>query len=269
MFLCYSHPRNRGLQKENVMSNDTKRPPRWRRIGRVTHAFLVYYTVGIWFYLFWILPYKQSGRLIVHGQDRYKAALARGRVAIVANHPSVVESYFLSVLLCGSFWKSIPELWPYSLPDPASFLPRWLWWFFPLIRCVTVERHSTTSRRRALYRSIELLKQGECIVIHPEGGRTNKGTSFLCGMAGRRIRVPLEQGVATIITSLPDIEVLPVWIDVQGDAFTGVLSYREALARGLTITVGEPFVATNTARGKEGRRDLLVTVAEQVLNTTE
>ena len=236
-------------------------------MGKVLHAFSLYYTVGIWFYLFWVLPYQLSGKLVVHGQERYEAALRRGRVVIVANHPTVVESYFLSVLLSSSFWKSIPELWPYSLPDPASFLPRWLWWFFPLIRCVTVERGSGVSRTRALHRSIELLREGECIVIHPEGGRTNKGTFFTHGHSGRRIRAPLEPGVATIIASTPDIEVLPVWIEVQGEAYTGILSYREALVRGLIVTVGEPFQVTTTARGKEGRKDLLTEVAYQLLDT--
>lgn len=247
------------------MCNKTKRPPRWRRIGRVIHAFLIYYTVGIWFYLFWILPYQQSGRLIVHGGSRYKAALQRGRVVIVANHPTVVESYFLSVLLCSSFWKAIPELWPYSLPDPGSFLPRWLWWFFPLIRCVIVERGEVSARRRALHRSIELLRKGECIVIHPEGGRTTKGDFYTYGPFNRRIRAPLEPGVATLIGSLPDIEVLPVWVDVHGGPYSGVLSYREALRRGFTITVGEPFQIRTTAKGKEGRREVLFEVVQRLL----
>lgn len=250
------------------MFTRTKRPPRWRRIGRVTHAFLVYYTFGIWFYLFWIVPYQQSGRLVVHGQSRYKAAMQRGRVVIVANHPTVVESYFLSVLLCGSFWKAIPELWPYSLPDPGSFLPRRLWWFFPLIRCVTVERGDVSARIRALHRTIQLLKKGECIVIHPEGGRTTKGTFCTYGPFSRRIRSPLEPGVATIIRSMPDIEVLPVWIDVHGAAYSKVLTYREALKRGFTVTVGEPFQVGTTTKGKEGRSEVLFEVAHRLLHAT-
>lgn len=251
------------------MKHDTKRPPRWRRIGRVVHAFLIYYTVGLWWYLFWIFPYQQSGRLIVHGRDRYTAALQRGRVVIVTNHPSVVESYFLSVLLAGSFWRSIPELWPYSLPDPGSFLPRWLWWFFPLIRCVTVERGNVSSRRRALHRSIDLLRKGECIVIHPEGGRTTKGDFHTYGPSHRRIRTPLEPGVATIIASIPDIEVLPVWVDVHGPEYTGVLSYCEALKRGFTITVGEPFQVRSIIKGKEGRPSVLFEVAQHILYTSQ
>lgn len=250
------------------MLNETKRPARCRRMGRVAHAFLVYYTLGLWFHLFWILPYRVSGRLVIHGRERYEAALRRGRVVIVANHPSVVESYFLSVLLSSFFWRSIPELWPYSLPDPGSFLPRWLWWSFPLIRCVTVERGSVASRRRALHRSINFLRKGECIVIHPEGGRTTKGISYTYGPSLRRIRTPLEPGVATIIASMPDIKVLPVWVDVHGPEYSGVLSYWEALTRGFTITVGEPFQVQTSLKGKRGRSKVLLEVAEQILYTS-
>ncbi len=251
------------------MSNDTKRPPRWRRIGKVAHAFLLYYTVGFWFYLFFTLPYRWSGKLVVHGQERYEAALRRGRVLIVSNHPAVVESYFLSVLLAQSFWKAIPELWPYSLPDPASFLPRWLWWIFPLIRCVTVQRRDAVSRKQALLRSIELLAEGECLVIHPEGGRTNKGAWFVHGPHNRRLRMPLEQGVATIILSTKDIVVLPVWVDLHGGVCTDVLPYHTALRRGLTITVGDPFQVSSSQRGREARVMVLHKVSLELLYCRE
>ena len=248
------------------MQSDTKRPPRWRRVGKVLYTFSLYYLVGIWCYLFFVLPYRRSGKLIVHGQERYEAALKRGRVVIVANHPAVIESYFLSVLLCGSFWKSIPELWPYSLPDPATFLPRWLWWFFPLIRCVTVQRGNASSRSRALVRSIELLREGECLVIHPEGGRTTKGTEFIFGPEGRKLRIPLEQGVTTIVGAAIDVEVLPVWIAVQGETLTHVLSFSEAFKRGLEITIGEPFAVSSREKGRVGRTKVLNEIALQILH---
>jgi 1-acyl-sn-glycerol-3-phosphate acyltransferase len=209
-------------------------------LGKVIHAFLMYYLVGVWFHLFFIIPYRSMGKLTVVGIERYAKALERGRIVIVANHPLVVESYFLSVLLADSFWKRIPERWPYSFPDPNSFLPRWLWWFFPLIRCIQVERDDEYSRQRALRAAITLLREGEAVVIHPEGGRTSKGEFIHCFTNGRRLRVPLTEGVA-LLAGIKDVLVLPVWVEPHEGTKERTLSYASALRIGVTIAVGDAF----------------------------
>jgi hypothetical protein len=68
--------------------------------------------------------------------------------------------------------------------------------------------------------------------------------------------------------STPDVLVLPVWVDVQGEAYEGVLPYVSALKRGLTITVGEPFQVSHVAKRREARTDVLVQIAHHLLYTT-
>jgi 1-acyl-sn-glycerol-3-phosphate acyltransferase len=241
----------------------TYRLPRKRRIGKVVHAFLMYYLVGIWFHLFFIVLYRHKGKLVVIGYERYREALERGRVVIVANHPAVIESYFLSVLLTDSFWWRIPEQWPYSFPDPASFLPKWLWWFFPLIRCVTVRRGNTREQRDALFRARRLLNEGETIVIHPEGGRTAKGKEFTTAENGRCLRIPLAEGVATLARD-KTVLFLPVWVEPHGGLSRTTLSYREALHRGMSITVGEAFSIDPMLK----RNEMMHIISDRILHAT-
>lgn len=262
LFLCYIHRGLASSTKEDPMVQDTKRPPRWRRVGRVSYALFFAYTVGI-ILRFYFRRYEATGKFHVEGYERYKAALHRGKVIIVTNHPGVPESLFLAAMWYREPFSSAPELWPYSFPDPVSFLPKYLWWCTYLLRAVPVHRAEEKKKIHAVTVAKRLLLQGEVLVLHPEGGRTTKGTHFL-SIEDRRLRLPLSEGVS-FLAGLPEVEILPVWVEFKGEPLHAVESYRSLIARGLTISVGESFCVDVTQKGKKYRTERMERIAKSIL----
>jgi 1-acyl-sn-glycerol-3-phosphate acyltransferase len=241
----------------------SRRPKRAARAGHVLRAFTFYYTVG-WILHWCLVRYEKSGRLTVSGHEQYFAALRRGKVLIVANHPGVIESLFIATLGHTHFWCEVSELLPFSFPDPASFLPRWLWWVGPFIRCVPVHRASTHKKTASLRSALQLLSSGEVLVLHPEGGRTRKGTSFVEHPSGRRMRADQSTGAAFLAVQ-PDVLVLPVWVSFHGGLPQPHETYRDLWRRGLHIAVGTPF-AIDRSR-KQSREKIQQQITEAILST--
>jgi 1-acyl-sn-glycerol-3-phosphate acyltransferase len=96
----------------------------------------------------------------------------------VANVPSTG-----GLIVCGNHFATLdPPMVPAFLPRPDSwsmakseyFRKRWQRWLFTAYQSFPVVRH--TADRAALRRAFDLLKDGQVVVIYPEGTRVESGT---------------------------------------------------------------------------------------------
>lgn len=201
-----------------------------------------------------LLIYMALGKLRVKGWRTLILALVRGKVIIAPNHPAVLESLFLAILCCPFFPLFAPIFWPYSLPDPRTFLPQKWWGAFRWFRCITVSRVDLQHVARGMAQAAARLLQGASVVIHPEAGRTftkKPEEEYIYGPMGRRIR-PLKRGVVELFAD-PDVRVLPVWVQYEGDFIDTKHTFWHLLARGMTIHIGElwhPPQTTNSPQKK-------------------
>jgi 1-acyl-sn-glycerol-3-phosphate acyltransferase len=123
---------------------------------------------------FWLLALFRVIR--ISGYSRAMAYMWRGRVLIVANHPSLIETFFIPLV----FWPWAIfrlRMFAWSLPDKKlfkSFTPE----RHERLRCIRVGRDDSLESRKlnwsAMKRVMELFEKEQCFVAHLEGGRTSK-----------------------------------------------------------------------------------------------
>jgi len=123
---------------------------------------------------FWLLGLFRIIR--ISGYWRAVRYVRRGRVLIVANHPSLIETILIPLV----FWPWAMfrlRMFPWSLPDKNLFKG-----FTPAdherLRCIRVGRDHTLESRKlnwsAMKRMMENFERQQCFVAHLEGGRTSK-----------------------------------------------------------------------------------------------
>lgn len=189
--------------------------------------------------MFWLLV--ALGFIKVRGYRTAIRTAYHGNVIIASNHPSLLETFLIPAV----FWPGYlmwSRFFVWSMPDQKLFPPRLRWLYTPL-RCLTVDRSNRQISASGTGRAMDRLRSGECIVIHPEAGRTIKGTEFLRS-GGRRIR--------RIHTFVPDIaartgaSILPVYVTMR--RVDRPLSLKDSIVRmfrrgygPIIISFGEPY----------------------------
>jgi 1-acyl-sn-glycerol-3-phosphate acyltransferase len=123
---------------------------------------------------FWLLGLFRIIR--ISGYWRALNYVRRGRVLIVANHPSLIETFLIPLV----FWPWAMfrlRMFPWSLPDKNLFkglTPE----HHERLRCIRVGRDDTLESRKlnwsAMKRVMEHFERQQCFVAHLEGGRTSK-----------------------------------------------------------------------------------------------
>ena len=123
---------------------------------------------------FWLLGLFRIIR--ISGYWRAVDYVRRGRVLIVANHPSLIETFLIPLV----FWPWAMfrlRMFPWSLPDKnlfKGFTPE----HHERLRCIRVGRDDTLESRKlnwsAMKRVMEHFERQQCFVAHLEGGRTSK-----------------------------------------------------------------------------------------------
>lgn len=123
---------------------------------------------------FWLLGLLRIIR--ISGYWRAVGYVRRGRVLIVANHPSLIETFLIPLV----FWPGAMfrlRMFVWSLPDKnlfKGFTPQ----HHERLRCIRVGRDDTLESRKlnwsAMKRVMELFDRQQCFVAHLEGGRTAK-----------------------------------------------------------------------------------------------
>lgn len=149
-----------------------------------------------------------TGGVRIHGYWRAFAAVKKGQLVIVSNHPSQLEPLVFFAL----FWPfnmCIPWMSLWSMPD-SKMLPPWAAWLFEPWRCIAFDRSVSYQAGRAMITARVQIKEGDTVVIHPEGGRTHKGTDFV-HHGSRHVR-RIKTKVPAIIKTT-NAAVLPAWVD--------------------------------------------------------
>lgn len=145
------------------------------RAANVALAYMVVWAFGILGgCLFWSLVglWAVSGGkagIRIRGYWRAIEAVAKGRLIIAVNHPSLLEPILIPLMFFPwyCFW---PRFFVWSVPD-RRLLPRRLRWLFPLGRCITVDRSESRRQNQTAFRDIPMvLHRRDVIVIHPDTG---------------------------------------------------------------------------------------------------
>lgn len=187
-------------------------------------------------------------RLIkVTNLEAAQAAIERGNVLFIVNHPSLLETIALPALFWPYPWQEKTRHVPYSVADINLFPEKWQQAF----RLVVVSRDETDEAKRvndlASKRLIRIFKRERGVVIfYPEGGRTFKGTEFITDRE-RIVRIPRTELVS--LAARIGAEIIPVWAE-HGDCSKErslLLSYFMLFTgRQMTLHFGRPLVGEVT-----------------------
>jgi len=127
----------------------------------------------------------------------------KGPAIVVANHNSHVDTLLLLTMFPA---RTLRYVRPAAAADYFLANPAIGWFSRHIIGIVPVERKSVDRRADVLGPAKAALKQGDIVVVFPEGTR---------GDASDQLG-PLKGGVARLAESFPDAPVVPVWIGGAG-----------------------------------------------------
>lgn len=228
----------------------------WRQI---LQGYLGAWTIGIFFCLI-VLLLRLLGRIKIKGQKRLLLAAKKGSLAVMSSHPSLIEGFLLPAILAPRYLFDIQLLF-WCMPDRNLFLSKsnliskLRIGLFKLGRCIVISRSEGQNYQqiKQLYR---ILGCGENVVIHPEGGRTMKGTCFV-QLDGRRVR-RIESNAATLVARVNGF-IIPVFVEKKEElvsvtsSIIGLLTGQQAP---MTIHIGEPYRPDHKKSSTELNREL-------------
>lgn len=197
------------------------------------------------------------GRIKVKGYVRAIRLIARGKVIIAANHPSMFETLLIPLLFFPLYLVHL-RFFVWSVPDRRLLPPRlrWLFWF---LRCATLDRTNPESKKEAMSRLTAILKSNGIILIHPEAGRTDKGETFL--MRGdRRVR-HFVSGVPSLARNT-HAAILPLWVSGTDIVLPIGATVPRLMRSKIIFSFGTPYVP---AKEKKDRGQESLTLAYAIL----
>ena len=199
------------------------------------------------------------GRVRIRGYIRALRLVARGNVIIASNHPSMLET-FLVPLSFFPFNLVLLRFFVWSVPDRRLLPPR-LRGLFSLMRCITVDRSEPDKNKYTLQKLTHVLLAGGVVVIHPEAGRTGKGTAFICKN---------NRCVREFVSSVPalarrtDATILPLWVE----GASAVLPIGTAIPHFFRAKVILSFGVPYKPQGKElNRQKESLVLAKAILDS--
>lgn len=173
----------------------------------------VYYTAK---YLC-LIALKLYNRLSVKGLDKIPE---QRPIIIAANHTSNLDPVVIGCIFPG-------RLRPLAKIELFQMNPVFTW-LITMLGSIPVSRESGKEAAKALRRFLELLKNGENLMIFPEGGRSRDG----------RVK-PLEGGVAVLSTST-DAPIVPLYIAGTWEAMP--MGARFIKPARITAYFGDPIM---------------------------
>lgn len=178
---------------------------------------------------FWLLGLFRIIR--ISGYWRAVHHVRRGRVLIVANHPSLIETFLIPLV----FWpwamfRLRMLLW--SLPDKNLFKG-----FTPAhherLRCIRVGRDDTLESRKlnwsAMKRVMEHFERQQCFVAHLEGGRTSKQVEHVTVGLNKMGKIRNAQILEAAWKK--GAWVMPLHVEMTGAMKQDLPGFRESLRR--------------------------------------
>lgn len=179
---------------------------------------LMVYTMGIFLgFVIWFL--RVSKIIKVVNWDRFpkyrkNPEVFKNGLIVVSNHPSLLEP----IIVSGLFWKHYfwhpIKLSPWNVPEEKNYKNKW--WQWASARIIWVNRSSPQKARETFNKIKNVLKLGGVIVIFPEGGRTEGGSTspvsksdFFYSEKGKKIR-QLKEGVG-LLARVTNVPLLFLW----------------------------------------------------------
>lgn len=210
--------------------------------------------LGIFFVLLLAL-----GRIKIKGYGRAVRLVARGKVIIAANHPSMLETLLIPLLFFPLYLVHL-RFFVWSVPDRRLLNPT-LRWLFCLLRCVTLDRSDPSLTKPALYKLTEILEHNGIVLIHPEAGRTSKGETFL--MRGDRRMRHFVSGVPSLARST-GATILPLWVSGTDIVLPIGATVPRLMRSKIIFSFGIPYVP---AKEKKDRGQESLTLAYAILGS--
>jgi hypothetical protein len=178
---------------------------------------------------FWLLGLLRIIR--VSGYWRAVGYMRRGRVLIVANHPSLIETFLIPLVFWPWAMFSL-RMFPWSLPDKnlfKGFTPEHHEW----LRCIRVGRDDSLESRKlnwsAMKRVMEHFDRQQCFVAHLEGGRTSKQPDHVSVGPNRIGKIKNAQILKAAWKK--DAWIMPLHVNMTGDMWQGLPGFGESLRR--------------------------------------
>lgn len=201
---------------------------------------------------------RHQGRLRIYGQAGLKTAMAQGPVIIVANHPSLIDTFLVAMVLFPQYLTS-SRFFVWSMPD-EKFFERFLNLRFRsiprVLRCVSVDRdagrNASARKKAAMEQVVDILRNDHSIVWHVGGGRDCTGKAWEeIERAGvpRRIRKNITSHAARVALQVENCRIVPVYIHMPWA--DGPLGFGQCLWRlfnprlpPVTLSFGTPYTVT-------------------------
>ncbi|MBI3596211.1 MAG: 1-acyl-sn-glycerol-3-phosphate acyltransferase [Nitrospirae bacterium] len=166
-----------------------------------------------------------------------------GPALIAANHVSYLDIPLLGVMIDR----------PLHFMGKASlFRGRWVGWLYRKLNGFPIKKGARS--RVGLMEAVHRLKQGHCVVMYPEGGRSVSG----------RLQHPMP-GIGMIV-AMSGAKVIPVYV-AGTDKVLPVGAWMIRI-HPVTVLIGEPLDFTEQVRkenGKELYLQISRTVMEQIM----
>ncbi len=179
---------------------------------------------------------RLTGRIRIDHPERIPKE--DGALIVASNHPSLWEPIILTMLFFPRCLLYPRRRLPWSTPSTNTYYD---WWFlFPIRPRFIMVPRTDQSRIIATFRQmLAIIKDGERLIIFPEGGRTYRGNSYQYSANGRRIR-SLKSGIERLV-KLTNAPVMPVWVEGSDEVLPNGSRFPR-LWRRVTIVIGEPIV---------------------------
>jgi len=141
-------------------------------------------------------------------------------ILFISNHASYIDPTLIGMTLPGQIHYMTKK----ELFDVPVFS-----WFLSRLRTIPINRSGVD--RKAIRTCRRILESGERLLLFPEGTRTETGEMQ-----------EIKSGAGLLISDLPDVSIVPVYIDGSFQAFPkGAWFPRPAR---ITIRYGKPFKIT-------------------------
>ena len=172
---------------------------------------------------------RWRGRITITGWENLPT---EGPILAISNHPYKREYLWMVCL----FFRAVKRfLWPrkygpWTMADNGNFP----WWFPGRAKLIPVDRTKKGRGRRALKKAVEVLEDGENLIVFIEGHRTTNCPDFRYSPEkGRPIGVPFADGFP-FLAGLPNV--------------TTVIMWWEYGPNGVEVVIGKPIKFQGVSR---------------------
>jgi len=186
------------------------------------------------------------------------------KMILVSNHPSLLEALFLPALFFPEYIFYPNKLGPWSTPDKKNYWDKW-YYFWVRPRAIPIERGNNGSELKALILMKKTLLGGERIILFPEGGRTFKGSEFICSRQGKRIR-KLKTSIGWLALKTGAL-VVPAWLEGTDKVLPNNRPPLPRFWHKITIRIGDPITFSND--GSITKEDATNEIANALLNLAD